>query len=244
MSSPSSPAIDTSSELGLREEELTSMLLLLSSAVSYMAPRSPDLRQQIHTAQEILKGNPSVESLKSLRGDLAEALTSYYSDSQIARPASTVDGTTGLEGVLSFTGKIGHHVTAAKPIAVAVLVLDQLRALNARFGRAVGDRVLGLVAGDLSREFEDFGELHRWNGPAFALLANENLRTTSALDEQIKSVAAHRIEKTVAVEGRSIHFKISFSWETHLVQAGWSVATLTRMLDDYVDSRTGTPGGK
>jgi GGDEF domain-containing protein len=213
------------------------MLLLLSSAVSYMAAGSPDLRQQVHTAQEILKANPTVESLKSLRGDLSDALTSYYSDSRIIRPHPSVDGTTGLEGVLAFTGKIGQHVTAAKPLPVAVLVLDQLRALNARFGRIVGDRVLGLVAGDLAREFESFGELHRWNGPAFALLGNERLRTTGALDERIKSVAARRIEKTVDVESRSIHFKISFSWETHLVQEGWSVDTLTRALDDYVAAR-------
>jgi GGDEF domain-containing protein len=185
----------------------------------------------------------SLEELQVMHSQVSEAIAASRDDSseKIRQEPPTVrlDEATGLEGFTSAETRIEKCLVEGNRTLVAILVLDQLRALNARFGRGIGDQVMALAAEDLSKEFSNVGQLYRWNGPAFVLVANTKTTQPETLDQKIKVLASRRMEKTVNVENRSIHLKISFSWHLEIAESGASAVSVSRLLDDYVASRLG-----
>lgn len=152
--------------------------------------------------------------------------------------AARKDPASGLPGVTSAQAELEKAISGGQGCAVAVLVLEQLRVLNARFGRAIGDEILALAAMELARQLADLGTLFRWNGPALLLVSNTPLEKLSLLETRLHELASNRIEKTIEVENRSIHLKLTFTWHLRTLDASTGVIDVSRALDDVVTSRT------
>lgn len=114
-----------------------------------------------------------------------------------------------------------------RPLAVVIVDVDRLAAVNETFNPAVGDRVLAEV-GDACRRAARPGDLWgRWEGDAFlGLLPAADGRTARLLAEQVRAAVAR---STVATrEGEAVGVTVS---------GGVAVAGTSReSADDLVDA--------
>lgn len=175
-------------------------------------------------------------ALESCRSVLAQDITRLRNALESGAAGPPPDSATGLPGPAAAQQLITQRVAEGHPTFAAILVLDQLRALNARFGRAVGDEVLKLAAQGLALHLDGSGILHRWRGPAFLVVCTKGQRQADDLEERIRKLVVRRLESTINVESRSIHVKFTFTWR--LEHVALSAEAMARDFDDFVSEQT------
>jgi diguanylate cyclase (GGDEF)-like protein len=127
------------------------------------------------------------------------------------KTASLIDPLTGVANRRAFLqdgeAQLKRQAIDPRPTAVMLLDLDNFKAINDRFGHAVGDRVLQLFAdvGSASmRRLDIFGRL---GGEEFAALLVDTTRERAlAVAEQIRSTFA---EATGEVDGKPVVATVS-----------------------------------
>jgi diguanylate cyclase (GGDEF)-like protein len=127
------------------------------------------------------------------------------------KTAALVDPLTGVANRRAFLqdgeAQLKRQAADPRPTAVMLLDLDNFKAINDRFGHAIGDRVLQLFAdigGRCMRRFDIFGRL---GGEEFAVILVDTTRDRAmACAEQIRSSFA---EATSEVEGRPVVATVS-----------------------------------
>lgn len=75
-----------------------------------------------------------------------------------------------------------------RPVAIGILDVDQLGAVNARWGRATGDRLLGGLSTRLQAVMRAGDWAARWDGDAFLVLLHTNLAGASIALERFRAV--------------------------------------------------------
>lgn len=111
------------------------------------------------------------------------------------------DATTGLPDARAFHARLVEELTRARrhgePTAVAHLDLDHFGALNARFGRTVGDDVLSQVAVVLKLALRETDVVARLGGDSFGLLFPETDSTSArrAMERVRRSLESHRFRR-------------------------------------------------
>jgi len=110
-----------------------------------------------------------------------------------ARASARRDPLTGLPNRRALEEAYAAHARTGRPMCVAICDVDHFKAVNDRFGHAVGDRVLKAIAEVLSQSCPDH-LVARYGGEEFALLFRDtDLRTAHAiLDTARANVAAKR----------------------------------------------------
>jgi diguanylate cyclase (GGDEF)-like protein len=228
------------------DADLVALVGLLAESLSLQAPVSPVVEQlrtlarpdaEPPTSEDLVKWR---EQVTALIDDLRASREARRQKALAAVMAARLDKATGLPGSSTAQAEIERAAAREEPPLIAVLVLDQLRVLNARFGRNVGDDVLAFAASELSRQLSDAGALYRWNGPAFVLISSLSEAKRQELESRLNQLAASRIDKTIEVEERSIHVKVTFSWHVHALAPSESVIQITRILDDAVAATAAT----
>jgi diguanylate cyclase (GGDEF)-like protein len=124
---------------------------------------------------------------------------------------SLIDSLTGIANRRAFLqdaeGQLKRQATDPRPLAVMLLDLDNFKAINDRFGHAVGDRVLqrfAEVGSSCMRRLDIFGRL---GGEEFAaLLVDASRDRALAVAEQIRSSF---IEATGEVDGKPVVATVS-----------------------------------
>ena len=112
--------------------------------------------ERVHTAEERLAA--ATEESEALRREL-----------EAARDDARRDPLTGLANRRAFEDGFTEAAAAGQPICIALCDIDHFKAVNDRFGHAVGDRVLKVIADALS----DACGTHlvsRYGGEEFAIL--------------------------------------------------------------------------
>lgn len=199
-----------------------------SPAASKLKDLASDLSGPIDSAR-LAEHRAAMEGcLSSFQHDLARL--KHAVDQGAAGPPP--DAATGLPGPAAAQQLLSNRLSEGHPTFAAILVLDQLRALNARFGRTVGDEVLKLAAQGLADALDGAGILHRWRGPAFVVICTEGERQADDLGDNVRKLDAKRLESTISVESRSIHVKLTFSWNLERVPHSADLAA--REFDDFV----------
>lgn len=91
---------------------------------------------------------------------------------QQARHLALHDGLTALPNRRHFRDRLdlalGRPLSKQSPLALLFLDLDGFKQINDRFGHAVGDDLLRIVANRLSRSLRDEDMVCRWGGDEFA----------------------------------------------------------------------------
>jgi two-component system cell cycle response regulator len=150
------------------------------------------------------------------KGELAEILSVGHDISQRKeleaelRKLATTDPLTGIANRRRFLDKAPKEVTRSqrygRDLSVLMLDVDRFKAINDRYGHAVGDQVLCRlveVCKDALREHDIIGRL---GGEEFAILLPETaLDTARTVAERLRK----NIE-TTTVDGESVHFTVSF----------------------------------
>lgn len=124
----------------------------------------------------------ATEEAESLRRELEEA-----------RDDARRDPLTGLANRRAFEDGFTEAVQAGKAICVALCDIDHFKSVNDRFGHAVGDRVLKVIAGALSDACGNH-LVARYGGEEFAILFTDTdvAQAVDTLDGARATVAAKR----------------------------------------------------
>jgi GGDEF domain-containing protein len=121
------------------------------------------------------------------------------------------DAATGLPGKSEADRAIRAAMASPKGKFVVIAVCSRVQAVNARFGYAVGDRILGAFAEHFKKGLSARDLLFRWQGPALMALLDREERLDRVRTE-IRQFADARFDKTTEVGQRTVLIPISASW--------------------------------
>lgn len=129
----------------------------------------------------------------------------------IQRAAALTDPLTGLPNRRAFFRNAIRRLRTRNggPTTVAVLLfdLDQFKAINDRYGHAIGDRILKRFADSLTRNLKDDQVAGRIGGEEFAaLLPDTDVREAAAVAEQIRKDFA---EAASLIDEHPVHASVS-----------------------------------
>ncbi|MDV3458734.1 GGDEF domain-containing protein [Sphingomonas sp. HF-S4] len=170
----------------------------------------------IHVAQEALAtleegGNVeplpqgSDDVIGSLLGSVNRAADAADSRMRALDLAAKEDMLTGVRNRRGFLADVAEMLPAERRGTIALLDLDQFKAVNDRFGHDEGDRVLRDFAARLSSELRRGDLVARWGGEEFAALFR------GATEEEAGRVLARVSERLIAkplivVDGQAMTF--------------------------------------
>lgn len=121
------------------------------------------------------------------------------------------DPVTGLLGKEEAEKAIQTAAAAPEGKFVVVAVVNRVNAVNARFGYAIGDRVLATCARRFREGLSAVDELYRWKGPAFLAVVSRPGRIDEVRSE-IQRFADARLEDTIEIGNRTVLIPISSNW--------------------------------
>ncbi|HEY4362608.1 MAG TPA: GGDEF domain-containing protein [Bryobacteraceae bacterium] len=113
----------------------------------------------------------------------------------------------------------------------AFFVVDRVAVINARFGHAVGDRVLNLYLEELRPRLSTADPIFRWSGPSFVaiLLRAERL---DRLQDRLRFLVPAKMEKMIELGNRSALLPVSATWAVFEIKA--PIEDLTGKLDQFL----------
>ena len=158
--------------------------------------------------QESLRQKSEGQSaLESLRKELEN------SRQRLGGGAPTVDrdAATGLPSKNEALKAIEAAVASPHNKFLAIASVRRVQAVNARFGHAVGDRMLAAFAEHFQGNLAANDQLFRWHGPAF-LAVLERSGSLEAVRTETCRFADAKLEKTVEVGSRTVMLPISATW--------------------------------
>lgn len=88
----------------------------------------------------------------------------------LAERRSRVDALTGLPNRLAFSERLAYALRHRRSVAVVLVDIDLLKAVNERIGRSAGDAVLRGVSRNLEAAVRASDRVARWGGDEFAIL--------------------------------------------------------------------------
>ncbi len=207
-------------------DDLKSMLI---SGLEELVQGQKVLRENLQNTQNYLK------EVEQDRRALQDALGK-------ARKSKLVDGLTGLPNRGVFIKQLEAEVARARrygfDLAVALMVLDDLRALTARFGAAVGDLVIQYYSNKVLSQFRGYDMAARSGTDEFAVLF-PNTQREGALRAVKK--AQHSVHGAVVqYQGKDIPVP-GFSCALTLYSPGETPDTLMRRAQFGMDQIKGGP---
>jgi GGDEF domain-containing protein len=122
-----------------------------------------------------------------------------------------LDSATGLPGAVEADRAIRAAVEMPEHKFLLVAVCSRVQAINARFGYAVGDRVLAAFADHFVQALASNDQVFRWKGPALIALLQRAERP-DAVRAEIRQFADAKLERTTQVGQRTILIPISATW--------------------------------
>jgi diguanylate cyclase (GGDEF)-like protein len=128
-----------------------------------------------------------------------------------------LDAATGLPAKKEALKALQTALGAPQNKFVVVAVVSRVQAVNARFGYAVGDRVLATFAEHLKKNLGATDQLYRWHGPAVIALLDRADRIEEVRTE-MRRFADVKLEKTIEVGARTVLLPISASWSVFAVE--------------------------
>jgi GGDEF domain-containing protein len=221
---------------------LTQTIITIGSSSEHSIHSLQNIEKSIESTQavediQILKLRLS-ECLEAVRDeaerqqkdgrDALESLKKELESSQELLGSNTIrpdlDAATGLPGKAEAERAIRTAIESPQGKFLMIAVCSRVQAVNARFGYAVGDRILGAFAEHFKKGLSARDQLFRWQGPALAALL-ERAERLEHVRAEIRQFADIRFDKTVEVGQRTVLIPIS---------ATWSIFPLAPPLDAFL----------
>jgi len=149
--------------------------------------------EELLQGQEALAG--SLQSTSEYMRIVESDSERLYEELHKVRQLSLTDEFTGLPNRRAFTlcldDEIGRAQRYATPLALAILDLDEFKAINDTYGHVAGDQVLRCYADHILSTFRHHDMVARYGGEEFSVLL-----PNTALDGAQR--ALHKLQKRVA----------------------------------------------
>jgi GGDEF domain-containing protein len=176
-------------------EDIQILKLRLSECLE--AVREEAMRQQNDGRAALENLNKELESSQELAG--------------VFKAQPELDRTTGLPGKSEADRAIRKAIESPQGRFLLVAVCSRVQAVNARFGYAVGDKILAAFAEHFKKGLAASDRLFRWQGPAVVALL-ERAERIERVRTEIRQFADIRFEKTIEVGQRTVLIPISAIW--------------------------------
>lgn len=240
---------------GMQNSELQHIVRMLTSTVGIISGASQasinrlgEIEKQVLSAAElddvlVIKGRLSdclfdirneVERQKTRTAEILEQVNQGLGDPAAISPNETEpapDAVTGLPQRHAAEAALSHASQSGGRSYAAVLVLDRLQALNARFGRSVGDEVLVAFSSMVKKKLSVEDQLFRWSGPTL-LAVLQRRGTIEGVRAEIARVVEAKMEHTIETGSRSILIPIGARWAVFPMMAA------PRLLHHRIDTFT------
>lgn len=206
---------------------LSQTLLRIGSVNERAATRLQEIESKLEKASEIddvrtlrIRLGECLENIRDSRSQhqadaqaVMEGVRSQMSDQGMPLPdpstaAGIPDPVTGLPDMRSALGELEAAQESAPPRYLAVFAANRLRAINARFGYAVGDLVLNAVREQIALRVSAEDRLFRWRGPCIVALL-ERHEPLPAIQREVGRIGGFRLDKTVEIGSRMILLPVS-----------------------------------
>jgi GGDEF domain-containing protein len=168
------------------------------------AVREEALRQKTD-GQSILENlKKEVETSRERTGSAGAAV-------DLGAATVDLDAATGLPSKIEAMKAIKTAVALPRNKFLAIAVVSRVQAISARFGYAIGDRVLAAFAEHFRCNLGASDQVFRWDGPTLvAMLQRESPIET--VRTEIRRFAEIKLEKTVELGNRTVLLPISATW--------------------------------
>jgi GGDEF domain-containing protein len=243
----------------LQNAELQNMVKMMAAALSTVSATS---KVNISKLSEIAKNVGVASELNDVRlikSKLSECLIDIQEEAkrQQTEIAETIQQLReGLDRAPDEPGRAGHAKTAdsvtglaLRPDAeaaiaeaarshgisfVAVMVLERLQILNARFGREAGDEILATYSQMVKKSLTSQDQLFRWGGPALvAVLARQ--KSLPLVRSEFTHIMETKLEHNIQTPSRSVLIPVSAKWCLYPMMAA------PRLLIQKIDEFAATP---
>lgn len=226
----------TSKFVRQQSTELQHMVSMLTQTVITIGSSSEQSANRLQQIEKSIEGTKVIEDIQMLKLRLGECLEAVRDEAirqkregQSALEtlqqelessqqrmggftlASDLDAATGLPGKLEADKAIRAAMDSPANKYLLIAVCSRVQAVNARFGYAVGDRILAAFAEHVKNGLSARDPVFRWQGPAVVAL----LERTERIDRvraEVRQFADAKLEKTTEVGQRTILIPISATW--------------------------------
>ncbi len=232
----------TSKFVRRQNEELQNMVSMLTQTVITIGSSGEASVNKLQEIEKSIEGARLVEDIQLLKLRLGECLESVRQEAirqktegqsalaslqeelnnsreRIGAFATPVDldGATGLPAKKEALKALQAALGTPQNKFLVVAVVSRVQAVNARFGYAVGDRVLATFAEHFKKNLGASDQLYRWHGPAVIALLSRADRIEKVRTE-MRRFADIKLEKTIEVGARTVLLPVSASWSAFAVE--------------------------
>ncbi len=243
---------------GCHTSELKTVMRTMTETITYLSESRTRSVHQLNFMERELEQASQIDDIRLLRGRLISCLDIVREETvrlqsesqarsnevrqQIDRPVrvsepplgfSSMDSVTGLPSRRAAERAISEALAFGSTHAVAVFVVKRLSAINAKYGRAVGDEAMLRVANHFAQHLSAATFLYRWSGPALVALIQAHINPGDIKRSWAKA-AATRHEMSMEAKQRSIFVLVETSMSFQLVTKTTSPDDLFSRLDQYV----------
>ena len=229
----------TSKFVRRQNTELQHMLAMLTQTVISIGAGSEQSVKRLQNIEKSIESTQAVEDIQILKlrlsecleavrdeairqqrdgQDAIESLKKELQSSQELMGCTEVkvdlDGATGLHGKAEADRAIRAAMESPQGKFVVIAVCSRVQAVNARFGYAVGDKILQALAEHFKKGLAARDQLFRWQGPALLALIERSERIDRVRTE-IRQFADLRLDKTIEVGQRTVLIPISATWSIY-----------------------------
>jgi len=222
MDAMSSPEINA--DAANPETELRGLVALLLDAISADSLTSPGARADLASIRRNVAA-ASREDLSEAATTLAAVLPRWREEIEqrlgalfpangtrhliAAKPG--IDPCTGLPGRGEAEKAIRNKLGGGRPFWAVILILQRLPAINARFGRKVGDQLLITEARQLEKQFGEHDRLFRWIGPSFIALLDRS-GPPETVRSEVNHLCLSQFHANLVLDSRTVLIPLSIRW--------------------------------
>ncbi len=216
--------------------ELNNMVSMLTQTIIKIGASSDESVTRLCEIEKALVQAHLSEDMQLLKMRLGECLATVHDEAERQKTESQIviakleqevsssrqrigsvaltkdlDPVTGLPSKREAERALRAAVDSPEGKFVVIAVVGRINAINARFGFAIGDRILATYTQHFRSGLSASDELYRWHGPAFVAILSRSRRIDQVRAE-IRHFADTRLEETVEVGNRSVLIPVSCNW--------------------------------
>jgi GGDEF domain-containing protein len=239
----------TSKFVRRQNTELQHMVSMLTQTIITIGSSSENSVNRLQSIEKSIESTQAVEDIQILKLRLSECLAAVRDEAERQQRDGRdaleslkkelesshelvgsnsikpdLDAATGLPGKAEAERAIRTAMGSPQGKFLMIAVCSRVQAVNARFGYAVGDRILGAFSEHFKKGLSASDQLFRWQGPALAALL-ERAERLDRVRAEIRQFADIRFDKTTEVGQRTVLIPIS---------ATWSIFPLAPPLDAFL----------
>jgi GGDEF domain-containing protein len=238
-----------------QNSEYQLMLSMLTKTVISIGSSSECSVDRLQDIEKAMEHTSRLEDFQALKTRLGECLTlvrqesfRQKQDGQTAMQAlqqelegsrerlgSTpfaidVDAATGLPGKTDAIRAINTATDSPTGKFVVIAVVNRVQAVNARFGYAVGDKVLAAFAQHFLKGLAAKDKVFRWQGPSLLALL-ERAERIEQVRTEIRGFTEVKLDTTLQVGQRTVLIPIAASWAIFPMEA--SAESLLKKVETF-----------